>query len=156
MSQTALIDTHLDVDTSRRLRAVIGGLARRLHTTQASAEAGLTPTRSSLLLLIERRGPIRLSEVGDLEGLNPTMLSRSVSKLVDDGLVQRTADDGDRRAAWVSATEDGRTLAAGMRRQRTDIVNAGIEGLTSEHRQLLRDAIPALEALSEQLKEQRR
>ena len=142
----------LDNDTSIRLRSVIGRLARRLRATPAGLAAQLTPTRISVLLTIDRRGPMRLSEVGELEGLNPTMLSRAISQLVGDDLVQRVSDDGDRRAAWVSATAAGRELAQRMRRERTDVVNEGLAGLSQAQRRLLEQAVPALESLAEQLK----
>jgi DNA-binding MarR family transcriptional regulator len=145
----------LDADSAGRLRAVIGRLARRLRTTPSGLAAGLSPTRISLLLSIDRRGRLRLSALGELEGLNPTMLSRSVTQLVDAGLVQRTSDDGDRRAAWVHATEAGHALAERMRTERTDAVNGALAGLTAAQRTLLEESIPALEALADNLRETR-
>jgi DNA-binding MarR family transcriptional regulator len=145
----------LDADSAGRLRAVIGRLARRLRATPAGLAAGLSPTRISLLLTIDRRERLRLSELGELEGLNPTMLSRSVTQLVDVGLVTRTSDDGDRRAAWVRATEAGHALARRMRTERTDAINDALSGLTTAQRTRLQDSIPALEALAQNLREAR-
>jgi DNA-binding MarR family transcriptional regulator len=155
MATTSPTPTQLDADSSSRLRAIIGRLARQLRATPSGLDAALTPTRISLLLTIDRRGPIRISEVAELEGLNPTMLSRSVSQLVDAGLVQRTSDSGDRRAAWVSATDAGQRLAARMRQERTAAVNEALTGLPEGERRILVQAIPALEALAEQLKDRR-
>ena len=152
---TSSLTPVLDPESATRLRAIIGRLARELRPTPAGLQAGLTPTRISLLLTIERRGPIRLSEVSEAEGLNPTMLSRSVTQLVDAGLVTRTSDDGDRRAAWVSATASGHELAEQMRAQRTAALNEGLEGLPERQRQILEQAIPALESLAEELKGRR-
>jgi DNA-binding MarR family transcriptional regulator len=146
----------LDADTAARLRAVIGRLARRLRATPSGLAAGLSPTRISLLLTAERRGRMRLSELGELEGLNPTMLSRSVTQLVEAGLLERTSDDGDRRAAWVAPTTAGHALAQRMREERTDATNAALAGLPAAQRALLQESIPALEALAEQLAEVRR
>lgn len=111
----------------------------------------MTATRISVLLTVERNGPIRLSELADAESLNPTMLSRIVSALVERNLLERTSDDEDRRAAWVNATPAGRRLAKRIRRERTDAINAALEGLSVEDRGRLEKALPALEALSEQL-----
>src|ERR1700755_1940037 len=61
----------LDADSAGRLRAVIGRLSRRLRPTPSGLEAGLSPTRISLLLSLVRLDRIRLSELGELEGLNP-------------------------------------------------------------------------------------
>ena len=85
-----------------------------------------------MLLTVDRDGPIRLSELAAAESLNPTMLSRIVSDLVERGLLERISDAGDRRAAWVKATPAGRQLAERMRRERTDAINAALEGLCAE------------------------
>jgi DNA-binding MarR family transcriptional regulator len=145
----------LDHDTAARLRVAIGRLSRRLRTTAAGSAAGLTPTKISVLLTVVRDGSIRLSTLAESESLNPTMLSRVIAHLVDVGLLARTSDDGDRRAAWVQPTDAGRELAQRMRRERTDAVNAALEGLTPADRRLLEKALPALEHLAEQLKERR-
>jgi DNA-binding MarR family transcriptional regulator len=83
------------------------------------------------------------------------MLSRVISDLVDAGLLERSSDGGDRRAAWVQATGAGRRLADEMRRERTDALNQALEGLTREERRLIERALPALEGLAEELKERR-
>jgi DNA-binding MarR family transcriptional regulator len=152
MTSTATV---LDIDTASRLRVAIARLSRRLRTTAAGSAAGLTPTRISVLLTIVREGPIRVSALAELESLNPTMLSRVIADLSDAGLVARTSDDGDRRAAWVQATDDGRGLAERMRRERTDAVNDAMDGLSAADRRLLEKALPALEHLAEQLKDRR-
>ena len=144
-----------DIDTASRLRVAIGRLSRRLRTTAAGSAAGLTPTRISVLLTVVREGPIRLSVLAESESLNPTMLSRVIADLGDAGLVARTSDDGDRRAAWVEATDDGRSLAQRMRRERTDAVNAAMEELAPADRRLVEQALPALEQLAERLKDRR-
>ena len=151
----ATIAPTLDVETAARLRTVIGRLSRRLRSTSAARDAGLAPTAISLLLSVVRTGPTRLSELGDAEGLNPTMLSRVVSGLVQDGLLKRSSDEGDRRAAWVEATAAGRRLAERMRRERTNAVNAALAGLSESQRRRVEQALPALEALADELKRTR-
>ena len=108
-----------------------------------------------MLLTVVREGPIRLSALAASESLNPTMLSRIVADLVDAGLMERTSDDGDRRAAWVQATDAGQSLAQRMRRERTDAVDEALAGLSALERRLLEKALPALEGLAEQLKDRR-
>src|ERR1700740_1941568 len=112
--------TPLDIDTTARLRAVIGRLSRRLRPTAAAVAAGLTPTKISILLTVVREGPIRLSDLSTAEGINPTQLSRTVAHLGQAGLIERAADEGDRRAAWVKPTATGKRLAERIRRERTD------------------------------------
>ena len=62
------------------------------------------------------------------------MLSRAISSLVADGLVARSSDDGDRRAAWVKSTAAGRKLAERMRRERTEALNRALAGLSEDDR----------------------
>ena len=143
----------LDEETAVRLRVAIARLSRRLRPTAAGAGAGLTPTRISVLLTIVRSRQIRLSELADIEGLNPTMLSRVIADFVGEGLVARTSDDGDRRAAWVTPTAAGRKLAERIRRERTAALNTALEGLSDDDRELLERALPALEGLAEQLRD---
>src|SRR5450755_336759 len=135
----------LDLDTAARLRAVIGKLSRRLRHTSAGAAAGLTPTRISVLLAVFRGGPLRLSELASLEGINPTMLSRVIADLVEAGLLERVSDQGDRRAAWVKVTPAGKRVAERMRRERTDALNVALEGLSETDRRQIETAISALE-----------
>ncbi|MDQ6606590.1 MAG: MarR family transcriptional regulator [Actinomycetota bacterium] len=148
---SAIAATTPDVDTAARLRAALGRLSRRLRPTEAGAAAGLTPTRVTIVLTVVRDGPIRLSELAESEGINPTMLSRAISNLVDAGLLQRNCDAGDRRSAWVQSTAAGRQLAKRMRTERTDAVKLALSGLDDGDREALERALPALEALAEQL-----
>src|SRR5689334_248052 len=102
-----MISPALDTETAARLRNVIGRLSRRLRTTAAAREAGLTPTGISVLLNVNRTGPSRMADLAEAEGLNPTMLSRVVSDLVAAGLFERSSDPDDRRVAWVGVTKRG-------------------------------------------------
>ena len=145
--------TQLDVETTARLRAVIGRLSRRLRPTPAATAAGLTPTRLSVLLNVVGRGPIRLSDLAESESINPTQLSRTIAQLLDASLVERSADEGDRRAAWVKPTPAGKRLAERIRRERTDALNVALEGLDNADRDRIVAALSALESLAEQLRD---
>jgi DNA-binding MarR family transcriptional regulator len=142
----------VDLDTAARLWTAIGRLSRRLRTTASARDAGLTPTAISLLLNVVRTGPVRLSELAESEGINPTMLSRVVAGMVQDGLLKRMSDEGDRRAAWVEATASGRRLAERMRRERTGALDEAMAELSETERRRIERALPALEALAEGLK----
>lgn len=145
-----------ELEAAAHLRVVIGKLSRRLRPTSAASGAGLTPTSVSVLLKVERTGPVRLAEVAADEGINPTMLSRVVADLADSGLLVRRSDEGDRRSAWLEATPAGSKLANRMRRERTAAVDAALAGLSEEERRRIATALPALEALADELAEVRR
>ena len=145
--------TAIDADTAQRLRIVFGRLARLLRATDAAGPAAeLTPTRVVVLLNTVRNGPIRLAELAEQEGLNPTMLSRTVADLVEAGLVVRTADAGDRRSAWLAPTDAG----PGARRgdpPRTALGRCARRCRDSQEddQRAVERALPALEHLAEQL-----
>src|SRR5438309_96119 len=117
----------MDVEDVARLRGVIFRLARQLNAT--STGEGLTPTQASVLGLIAFRGPLGLAELADLEGLNPTMVSRVVRKLDEDGLIRRLPDPSDLRAARVESTPEGTLVHERVRELRTRAVSECVERL---------------------------
>ncbi len=139
----------MDEDGAIRLRRVIGRLARQLNAS-ATGE-GLTPSQASVLGLIVVRGPLGLAELADLEGLNPTMLSRVVGKLQEMGLISRTPDPGDLRAALVTASAAGKRVHGRIRAQRAAVISACVRQLTPPQEDSLTAALPALEALADAL-----
>ncbi|HEY5390199.1 MAG TPA: MarR family transcriptional regulator [Solirubrobacteraceae bacterium] len=141
-------------EPTARLRAVIGRLSRRLRPTLAGS--GLTPSEISVLFTIVRFGPLRLSEVAEIERLNPTMLSRIAAELSDAGLIRRNADPGDRRAALVQASAAGRRMRERIHRERTRALDAHVQELDESQRDALWQALPVLEELAERLPGPRR
>ena len=71
-----------------------------------------------MLGVLLREGPRQLTELAAVERINPTLLSRVVGRLEDDGLVKRSAQEQDRRSYQVSITDAGRALAEGLRHER--------------------------------------
>jgi DNA-binding MarR family transcriptional regulator len=113
---------------------------------------GLSPSQHEVLGTIVRRGPLRVSEVAALEGLNPTMLSRIAAKLEGADLVARTQDPDDGRIAHLSPTPAGRALYEQIRTQRTDALLVAFQKLTKDEQHALVTALPVLETLAQALK----
>jgi DNA-binding MarR family transcriptional regulator len=112
----------------------------------------LTPTQYSVLALVRVRGPLGLTELTELEGLNPTMLSRVVKALDERGLIRRMQDPGDLRAAHVAVTPEGEQVHDRVRNQRTKVLSECLHGLPPDTTAALLAAVPDLEALAEALK----
>jgi DNA-binding MarR family transcriptional regulator len=140
----------VDLDVSARLRGVVMKLSRQLNVS--ATREGLTPSQASALGLITHRGPIALSELAALEGLNPTMVSRIVGKLDDLGLIVRKPNPRDLRSALVEATDAGREANERIRVQRGEVLSECLLHLGEPEQQAVVDALPALEALAEELK----
>jgi DNA-binding MarR family transcriptional regulator len=139
----------VEPEPTARLRAAIGRLSGRLRPTVAGSQ--LTPSQILVLFTIVRLGPLRLSDVAAIESLNPTMLSRLIGQLTDAGLIRRTADPEDRRAALVEATAQGRRLRERIHRERTRALQTYVDELDEPQREILWRALPVLEELAERL-----
>jgi DNA-binding MarR family transcriptional regulator len=140
----------MDAELVARLRGVIPRLARQFNETSTGAD--LTPTQYSVLALVRVRGPLGLAELTELEGLNPTMLSRIVKVLDERGLIRRLPDPSDMRAARVEVTPAGEQVHERVRQQRTQVLSEWLERLPAETADLLLTAVPAMEALAEAVK----
>jgi DNA-binding MarR family transcriptional regulator len=140
----------MDNDTVIRLRRVVLRLARQLHA--ASREEGLTPTQASVLGITTIRGPLSLAELTELEGINPTMLSRVIGKLDEYGLIKRLRDPDDFRAARVEVTPKGRGVYDRIAAQRSAVISEAVTGLPDGQHAALLAALPALENLAENLR----
>jgi DNA-binding MarR family transcriptional regulator len=139
----------MDADSVIRLRRVVLGLARRLNA--ASVDEGLTPAQASVLGIAASRGPLGLAELTEIEGLNPTMLSRVVGKLDSFGLIRRLRDPEDFRAARVEVTPDGHQAWQRISAQRAEIISECVAALPAEQQTALAAALPALENLADGL-----
>ena len=137
--------TQVRRETVERLRIALGITSRYLRATDAGE--GLTPTELSILATISRRGSLRLTELAEIERVNPTMLSRITARLSEAQLIVRQTDADDRRAARVEATAAGLALHDRIRAQRRESLAAHLDELSDHEVQALLAALPALEAL---------
>jgi DNA-binding MarR family transcriptional regulator len=141
----------MDDELVARLRGVISRLARQLNET--STGEGLTPTQYSVLGLVRSRGPLGLAELTQLEGLNPTMLSRVVKALDEQNLIRRQPDPSDLRAARAEITPDGERVHERVRQQRARVLSECLGRVPPETAAALVAAVPAMEALADALRE---
>jgi DNA-binding MarR family transcriptional regulator len=137
--------THLDVETAARLRAIVGKLSRRLNALARGS--GLTQSQLSALGVIARQGPIRLSDLAEIESMNPTMVSRIVAALDEAGLVRRRTDPEDRRSGLLEVTASGRRTHDRLRTERGRALTQGLEALDADDAAAVEAALPALEHL---------
>jgi DNA-binding MarR family transcriptional regulator len=141
----------VDPDDVARLRVALARIARVLD--RRSRGEALTGTQVSVLATADRLGPVRLGELAEIEGVNPTMLSRIVAKLEDDGLLARHPDPADGRAARVEVTAEGRALHERQRAERSRLLAARLDALPAPEAGALLAALPVLERLAHDLVE---
>jgi DNA-binding MarR family transcriptional regulator len=136
----------MDDDAAIRLRRVISKLARELNAS--STGAGLTPSEASVLGLIVARGPVGLGELSELEGLNPTMLSRVIGKLHSMSLIDRIRDPADLRNVSAVSTPAGRRADKRVKALKAAAVSQCMALLPAEQAAAVAAALPALEELT--------
>jgi DNA-binding MarR family transcriptional regulator len=90
----------------------------RLLKMTVPVEPGLD--RSALMLLIPllHQGPMRLRDLADAKGADPSTVSRQAAQLVRAGLVSSEADPSDGRARRLALTEEGRATCRRMSQAR--------------------------------------
>lgn len=107
----------------------------------------LTATQGSLLGTMLNHGPLTISELAAREQLSLPMVSKVVSALESEGLVERSTDPDDGRACPVAITESGRRWIAESREQRDRWLASRIARLDDDERRRLDGAISVLKRL---------
>ncbi len=129
-----------------RLRLVVTRLARRLRQ---QAEAPISPTQSAALATIERRGPLTLGELAEIERVQPPTITAAVGRLEEQGLVARQRDPDDLRVARVQVTTAGRRLLKETRSRKSAYLERRVGELSGRDRATLERAAAILERLLE-------
>ncbi|HZP54543.1 MarR family transcriptional regulator [Actinocrinis sp.] len=130
-----------------RLRVAVGRLHRRLAQRSTSE---LTFAQISALVMVEKHGPIRQGELAAREKVAAPSMTRTVSGLVEAGLVQKIPDPEDGRSCHIVVTEAARTLLEKIRTERSAMLAERVARLTPEQYSTLVDALPVLEQLAEE------
>ena len=143
--------TEINNDDVARLRMTLGRISRLLD--RQSLGSGLTRTQLSVLGTVARKGPMRIGDLAEAEGLNPTMLSRVLAILSDSGLVRRLADRDDARVSLIEITAAGSREHQRIREQRSRLLRAGLDALEADHAEHLIAALPLLEELFEHMRD---
>jgi DNA-binding MarR family transcriptional regulator len=138
-----------------QLLAAIGAVRRvARRAVRASAHGDpLPPARSELLRLAARRPGIGVAEAAAELRLAPNSVSTMVSKLTEDGLLNRVRVASDGRSVRLSVTEAGAARIEQWRDIRSDLAGRALDRLTPADRHALIAAIPALARLAEQMEE---
>jgi DNA-binding MarR family transcriptional regulator len=136
-----------DPGDAHDLRLAVARLARRIRNERAVSDVG--NSQMSVIGLLSSHGSLTLTELSELERITPPSMTRTVSQLVDDGLVARTPSAEDGRKVLLELTDRGRELAAETRRRRDAWFSHRLEELTAEERAQLRDAVPVLRKLAD-------
>jgi DNA-binding MarR family transcriptional regulator len=92
------------------LREIVRVLERKLGVLDdlQSSCCGMTFSQCHALVEIGRAQSISLNDLADLLGLDKSTMSRTINNLVENDLVAREIDSGDRRYITIQLTPKGR------------------------------------------------
>lgn len=122
---------------------------RASRTLRRESQAGIPPTLLAALSTIERHGPMTAGALAAHEQVRKPTVTRILSALVDEGLVERTPDPADRRMAWVQLTPMGRSLMRTVRRRTDRYLAQRLRKLDAEELATLERAAEILDRITE-------
>ena len=118
--------TAAHADRTADVRTLAEQLPRFMRLAHAlkSAQPVEGRDRAALVLLfpLVRLGPLRQGALADLVHADPSTVSRHVAALIEQGLVQRVADETDGRASRLVVTGAGRAALEQMRSEREAVL----------------------------------
>jgi DNA-binding MarR family transcriptional regulator len=124
--------------TSRKPEARAEALADKLHSAaihllrqlrKEDDATGLSAPRLSALSVVVFGGPLTLGQLAAAEQVKPPTMTRIVTGLETEGLVQRLGDVNDRRLTQIQATAKGRSVLAAGRARRVERLATAVRRL---------------------------
>jgi DNA-binding MarR family transcriptional regulator len=128
---------------ARTLRAVAAVVseAMRAHCAERGKPYVVTPPQYAMLITLVANGELTVSGLGEIQGMETPGVTGIVTRLEQNGLVERVHDTVDRRTVKVSPTQEGRDIVQSL----TPLVAALNEKLLPPDE--TQDLIPQLKAL---------
>ena len=125
-----------------RLHSAAIHLLRRLRKQDVATGEG--PARLSALSVLVFGGPKTLGELAAAEQVKPPTMSRIVSGLSKDRLIDIAIDPGDARRMQIRATAKGKSILQKGRERRIEYLASHLNRLSAEELKALGDAVDIL------------
>jgi DNA-binding MarR family transcriptional regulator len=132
-------------EVAARIRLAVARLQRIMRQ---QAMGGLNLAEGSCLAIIDHHGPLSLSDVASRENLSAPTVTKIVTRLESQGLIERLTDPSDRRVSLVAVSRKGSALLERIRSSRTAYLVRRLNELSEDDRARLLAALPVLEALA--------
>ena len=107
---------------------------------------GVTPPQFRMLSSLSVRGPMKLSSLADLLGVNPSTALRMAERLMVAELVSRRTNPENRREVILDLAPEGRRVVAEVTVRRHEEISQVVARLTPEQRVSLVEALDAFAA----------
>ncbi len=89
---------------------------------------------SALMLLfpLQHLGPLRVTDLAEVKGADPSTVSRQAAQLVKAGLARREADPADGRASRLAVTPEGLAACRELGEARNALISDALSGWPAE------------------------
>jgi DNA-binding MarR family transcriptional regulator len=134
-----------EVEIANRLRPALLRLTRELRREIHSL--GVTGGQVSLLVAIKYTPGIGVRELAGAERISPAAVSKAITRLEQQELVERKPLEGDKRRVGLYVTEKGHQVLRSVRSRRTIWLAERLKGLSAQELAAVEAAIEPLERL---------
>jgi DNA-binding MarR family transcriptional regulator len=140
------------VDHRSALSDELGGVLARLYGFLRRGillPDEMSLTQALVLSTLRDRGPQRVTDLADIEGIRQPTCTGLVNTMEAEGWVARTVDPSDRRAVVVELTSGGRAVLEEITNSRSVLLDRYLSELGNADRQALTAALPSLQRIIE-------
>lgn len=124
------------------------GAERRLRCREQQADHELTTAQLRALAALDKSDAVTAGQLAKAARLNPGSVTAMVDNLEERGIVQRSADERDRRVSMISLTDAGRAVVARRKALWDSLWHEHLGGLSDEE---LLDAVRAMHGIAAML-----
>lgn len=123
-----------------RIDDAAGYIIRRAHQRATACfheifkGVDVTPRQQGVLLTLQRHGDLSQNLLGRMTSMDPANIKGVVSRLITAGLVERFANDADRRLGMLRLTPTGQALALELLPRAHDVGEAILAPIPEEER----------------------
>jgi DNA-binding MarR family transcriptional regulator len=123
-------------------------VARMNRRLRQERQSDLTPTQLSVLVSVRLIGPATPGAIAAHERVRPPSITRTLTHLLEAGLVTREPHPDDGRQVLVAVSPEGETVLDAERSRRDLWLAHELASLTTDERTTLREAAVLLERLA--------
>ncbi len=109
----------------------------------AAVEDTITLPQFRMLVILDSRGPMKLSSLAELLDVNPSTATRMVDRLVATEMIARQPNPATRREVVAELTNAGRRVVRGVTRRRRAAIGRIVAKMSEDERRGLVEALTA-------------
>jgi DNA-binding MarR family transcriptional regulator len=133
-------------DDLYRLRECVRILTRKLGLLEKNEASccGVSLTQCHVLVELGRAGSITVNYLANMLGLDKSTMSRTINSLVEQDLVSREPDPGDRRCLSIGLTGNGQELFLNIEKNMEQYYQAACASLPGDKRDQVLESLEIL------------